>query len=54
MPTACGYVLPGIAFCPHARGDDSFDTAFAALELVIETVSPQNRVDPAGMPQAYA
>jgi hypothetical protein len=36
MPAACGYVPPGMAFCPHARGDGSFDTVFAAFEPVIE------------------
>jgi hypothetical protein len=35
MPAACGYVLPGMDFCPHARGDDSFDMVFAALDPVI-------------------
>jgi hypothetical protein len=35
MPAACGYVPLGMAFCPHARGDDSFDTTFAALDPVI-------------------
>jgi hypothetical protein len=35
-------VLMGMAFCPHERGDGSFDMAFAALVTVIGPDSGQN------------
>jgi hypothetical protein len=43
-----------MGFCPHARGDDSFDTTFAVLDPVIGAAFLHNRVNPAAMRRAYA